>query len=112
MKSYYCWRCKCEVPMLEEHEWERLAPSLSQHIEAIRQNRRERGCDLATARGMAAQEPCDLYFEMTGYRETNFDALWHHRLADFGPECPRCGHLFRTREATFCANCGCTKIRP
>jgi hypothetical protein len=91
--------------MLDESEWERMAPSLSNHIERIQRIRREHDCDLGTAKDMAGQEACDLYFEMTGYRETNFNAIWHHRLASYGPECPQCGHLFRTSKASFCANC-------
>ena len=106
MKTYYCWRCKCEIPMLEEHEWERLGPSLTNHVERIKRIRQQKSCDLSTAKKLAGQETCDLYFELTGYRETNFNALWHHRLANFGPECLKCGHLFRTPKAKFCANCG------
>ncbi|NQT15165.1 MAG: hypothetical protein HQ582_20585 [Planctomycetes bacterium] len=95
--------------MLDEHEWERLASALSGHAEKIMRTRRQESCDLVTARELAGKEACDLYFEMTGYRETNSDALWHHRLAYSGPECPRCGHLFRTPKATYCANCGVKK---
>jgi hypothetical protein len=106
MKKYYCWRCKCDIPVLEESEWERMAPALSHQIERIKRIRQERDCDLATAKRMVGQEACDMYFEMTGHRETNFNAIWHHRLATYGSECPRCGHLFRTPNASYCANCG------
>jgi hypothetical protein len=36
MKNYFCWRCKTKVPMLEEAEWNRLVPSLTNHIEEIK----------------------------------------------------------------------------
>jgi predicted Zn-ribbon and HTH transcriptional regulator len=49
---------------------------------------------------------CEKYFELTGVRETNPNALWHHRLSIYGPECRKCGHLLRTPKASFCANCG------
>jgi uncharacterized Zn finger protein (UPF0148 family) len=95
--------------MLDEAEWERMEPALSNHLDKIRRIREEQTCDIATAQRLAGQDACDLYYDMTGYRETNFNALWHHRLANFGSECPRCGHLFRTPKATFCANCGLKK---
>jgi ribosomal protein L32 len=106
MKTHYCWRCRCDIPMIEEHEWEILGASLTDHIHKIKRIRQEKSCDLATARRLAEQQACDLYFDLTGYRETNFNPLWHHRLADYGPECPKCGHLFRTPRTRFCANCG------
>ena len=89
--------------MLEKNEWERIAPALSHQIERIKRICREQGCDFTKARRMAEQEACDLYFEMTGYRESNSNAIWHHRLEDFGPECPQCGRLFRTPKARYCA---------
>ena len=92
--------------MLDESEWEQMAPLLSGHIERIKRIRQQKGCGLADAQRMAGQEACEFYCEMTGYRETCFNAIWHHRLANFGPECPRCGHLLRTPGATYCANCG------
>ena len=95
--------------MLDESEWTRLVPELTRHIEKIKQIRKELKCDMAKAHEFAGKAACDLYFEMTGYRETNSHALWHHRLAQFGKECPKCGQLFRTPEARFCANCGMKK---
>lgn len=92
--------------MLEEAEWERMAPALSDQITMIKRIRQEHGCDVGTAKRMAGEAACNLYSEMTGYRETNLNAIWHHRLALYGPECPQCGHLIRTPKARFCANCG------
>jgi hypothetical protein len=34
------------------------------------------------------------YERITGYRETNFAAIWHHRLALYGPPCKSCGNEF------------------
>ena len=109
MKNYFCWRCKIEIPMLEEAEWKRLAPLLTNHIAETKRIRKEKNCDLATAKSLAETAACDLYFEMTGFRETNINALWHHRLSLYGKECPKCGHLLRTPKARFCANCGFRK---
>lgn len=92
--------------MLEEHEWDRLSPALTNPIQSIRELK---GCDLATAQVLAGEDACDLFYEITGFRVTNFNALYHHRLAKYGPECPKCGHLFRTPLAKVCANCGLRK---
>jgi hypothetical protein len=47
------------------------------------------------------------YFErITGYRETNINAVWHHRLALYGPACAGCGKPLRTPQASYCLACG------
>jgi len=43
-------------------------------------------------------------------RETNPNALWHHRLSQLGPSCRACGKPLRTVRAKFCAECGTPKI--
>jgi len=45
------------------------------------------------------------YERITGYRETNFAAIWHHRLALYGPPCKSCGKPLRTPQAKLCGNC-------
>lgn len=92
--------------MLDEDEWQLIEPLLSLHVHSIKEIRQQHHCDLKTARQMAGQPACDLYFEMTGFRETNIEAIWHHRLSLYGPECPRCGQLLRTSKAKMCAHCG------
>lgn len=103
-KVLYCWRCGMDIPMLEEHEWEKMAPLLS--LARIKRYGEERGVGLAEARRIWEQETLDAYFEMTGFRETNTNALWHHRVSLFGPPCASCGKPLRTPVARFCAECG------
>ena len=52
------------------------------------------------------QKALALYRDMTGFEETNPDALWHHRVSIFGPPCSRCGKPLRTPRARHCAECG------
>lgn len=48
----------------------------------------------------------DLYEEMTGMKETNHNAIMHHRISLYGPPCEDCGKPLRTSEAAFCAAYG------
>jgi hypothetical protein len=92
-KTAYCWRCKLAVPMLDEQEWEQVLPHLESRLRS-------------GLRDVYGQGALTRYFEITGFRETNVNAIWHHRLSQFGPPCPSCGKLLRTPRAKLCAECG------
>lgn len=92
--------------MLDEQEWEIIKPLLTLQMKSIKDHRAQYGVDLKKALQHAYKPATDKYFELTNYKETNHVAIWHHRLSDYGPECAKCGHLFRTPKASFCANCG------
>ena len=83
-KTLYCWRCKQDMPMLEEHEWQQIKPYM-----------REWG-----------RKALDTFFEITGLRETNKAAIGHHRVSLYGPPCRACGKPLRTPKAKLCAACG------
>jgi len=108
----YCWRCKKHIPMLDESEWERLAPLLSNAVNEIRKYRDKHGVSIAEARTKAyGREALSEYFRLTGYQETNPDALWRHRLAMYGPKCSSCGELLRTQKAKHCVVCGTPRVQ-
>ena len=93
--------------MLEEHEWEQVAPGLRNAIQQIKDYRERHSASLAEARERGfGQEALQRYFEMTGYKEVHPDNLWHHRAALFGPPCAACGKPLRTPKAKMCAECG------
>ena len=52
------------------------------------------------------QKVLDTYFQLTGWRETNVCAVWHHRVSLYGPPCQDCGKPLRTPRAKLCAACG------
>ncbi len=108
MKTYYCWRCKKDMPFLEEDEWQQVSPHLTDAIRGIKEYRQKHGCDIATAHKYARPKAALLFEEITGMPGVQFDVIYHHRLADKGPECKKCGHLFRTPKASYCVNCGQT----
>jgi hypothetical protein len=106
-KVLYCWRCRQEIPMLDEREWEEIYPLLKSSIEDVKNYRsRHPEVDLLEARRRIwGTGVLQRYFELTGFRETNINAIWHHRANDFGPPCQSCGKPLRTPKARFCAEC-------
>jgi hypothetical protein len=46
------------------------------------------------------------YHEITSFRETNVNALWHYRVSQFGSPCSSCSRPLRIPRARFCAECG------
>jgi hypothetical protein len=51
----------------------------------------------------------DGYEQITGYRETNPNAVFHHVLSIYGPPCRACSKPLRTPKAAFCAACGTSR---
>ena len=103
MKKLWCWRCQMEIPMLDEEEFKKAYELYGKGFE----NTRERiGTNLSFERKEAFREVLDYYFEVTGFRETEPNAIMHHRIEQYGPPCENCGKPYRTKQATFCAACG------
>jgi hypothetical protein len=86
-----------------------IKPYLTNVINKIKEFKDANRCDLKTAKELVFHQACQIYYELTGYYESNADALYHHRLSIYGDECPSCGYLFRTPKAKFCTNCGFIK---
>ena len=92
--------------MLDENEWKQIAPVLGDQIGTIKEYRKRKNVDLKTAKIEAQNFACHTFYQLTGYVETNYLAIYHHRLSIYGDECPECGRLLRTPTARFCAQCG------
>lgn len=92
MKLLWCWRCKAEVAMLEDAELPKARELYSVAFKSAHQNR--------------FQPLLDYYEQVTGFKETNPNAVMHHFVALYGPPCEVCSKPYRTSKASFCAACG------
>ena len=109
-KLLYCWRCKMDVPMLDEVEWEQVMPHLTGALDEIKRYHDAHGVTLVEAKDRVyGRGALDRYHQITGFRENNVNAIWHHRISNFGPPCAMCGRPLRTARAKFCAECGASR---
>ena len=95
MRTLYCWHCRMEVPMLDDAEFAEVADAglRAQHSGTGGLRRR-------------LDAICKAYEQITGFPETNANAVMHHHLSLYGHPCSRCGKPLRTPKARFCAACG------
>ena len=91
MKRLWCWRCRAEVPMLDDPEFTR-AMSFRKMNETLPPKEEFRD---------ALRE----YNGITGFAETNPVPVYHHRLSMYGPPCKKCGKPLRTPRAKLCGAC-------
>ncbi|MBK0378889.1 hypothetical protein [Mucilaginibacter segetis] len=96
MKLLWCWRCKMDVPMLDDDEFRKAKDLYSADFKKIKEDR--------------FKPLLRYYYELTGFAETNPVAILHHKITLYGPPCKKCGKPYRTPVASFCAACG--NIRP
>jgi len=91
-----------EIPMLDEQEWGQIGPLLVD----CDYHKAAEARDTKDPKDVAAVPALAKYNELTGFFESNVNAIWHHRRSLYGPECNNCGKLVRTPKARFCAECG------
>lgn len=97
MENLWCWRCKMEIPMLNEEE-HLIASKL------YRQGFETGKCNMTRQERFKAL--LDYYNELSGFEETEPNAIMHHRIELYGPPCENCDKPYRTSKASFCAACG------
>jgi hypothetical protein len=101
-----------DIPMHDAQEWKEVFLLLSGGLEQIKRHRAAHGSSLTEARDAAyyGNGALNRYFQITGFYETNVNALWHHRLSLYGPSCSDCGKPLRTPRAKMCAACGSPRV--
>ena len=103
MRALYCWRCRCEMPMLDETEYALFINEV--FLKPSRLDMDKSPAESLRIWEEARRRALDLYFRLTGLQETNVWAIYHHRLSIYGPPCNWCGKPLRTPKAKICAAC-------
>lgn len=92
--------------MLTDEEWEQVRPLLFAELPLMGKRRRIHKEDYLQSLNALRHQAVETYAKITGVTPRSFVMLRHHHLSHFGKPCEACGHLLRTPEATYCANCG------
>jgi hypothetical protein len=110
MKMLWCWRCQQEMPMLETAEFVLVWNARQAGVAVVEEEAKRLGKKIVPMQlaGVARrlQPMLEMYKLLTGFEETNPNAIMHHVADQYGPPCPQCHKPLRTPEARFCAACG------
>jgi hypothetical protein len=94
------------MPMLDEAEYAEAFRLYRDGRQATKEFRTKFGVPLSNATMEERFQPLlDFYEQLTGFRETNKNAVMHHRLSMYGPPCVGCGKPLRTPKAKLCGSC-------
>src|SRR6187455_1295498 len=103
----WCWRCRRDVPMLDEVEYAELAVVLDACLGSIKREREARAVGLEQIEVRSHYAPAlRLYQELTGVAASDPEELRHHQNALLGHDCRACGRALRTLDARSCVECG------
>jgi hypothetical protein len=106
MQIMWCWRCKQEMPMLDEAEYAGIARLYKESMLATKEFRRTWGIPLEHASIHERFAPVRTEYErITGVKEPNENAIMHHRISLYGPPCNQCRKPLRTPKAKLCGAC-------
>lgn len=107
MKMMWCWRCKQEMPMLDEEEYKKISDLYYHCIRSVKNYRKENDTTLAESPVDKLFEPVRIEYEnMTGMANCHHNAIMHHRISVYGEPCISCGKPLRTPRAKICTSCG------
>lgn len=88
-----------DVPMLDEEKGKIASKLLAEGFQEFKTARK-------TPLNENFKKLLDYYNNLTGFEETNPNAIMHHFIDMYGPDCENCGKPYRTETATFCPKCG------
>lgn len=98
--------------MLDENEFAEIARLYSEAMKSVKRFRETSHADLKHPSIDDFYGPvCEKYEQLMGTRESNQNAIMHHRLALYGPPCKRCGKPLRTQMQN-CVVAVCGPSRP
>jgi hypothetical protein len=92
--------------MLDESEFAEISRLHRESMQGAKAFRERTGCLLENVPMELLFRPVrDLYEQLTGMKESNENAIMHHRLSLYGPPCKHCGKPLRSPKAKLCASC-------
>ncbi|WP_411348007.1 hypothetical protein [Paenibacillus sp. WLX2291] len=107
MKMMWCWRCRCEMPMLDEEEYPIVYKLYGECMKATDEFRHKHGLSLEQISMDERFSPVVKEYEkITGVSGVYHNAIMHHQISLFGESCHYCGKPLRTPRAKLCASCG------
>ena len=96
--------------MLDENEYKIISELYGECMSATKEFRKKYNLPLSNISIDERFKPVrDEYKKITGFEETNHNAIMHHRLSSLGPDCPACGKPLRSPKAKLCPECGWKK---
>ncbi|MGD0548185.1 MAG: hypothetical protein ABR991_10225 [Terracidiphilus sp.] len=92
--------------MLDEDEYFLISYLYTESIRAAKEFRRTWGIPLENASIQERFAPVRIEYErITGMKESNENAIMHHRISLYGPPCKQCHKPLRTPKANMCGSC-------
>lgn len=110
MKMMWCWRCKSDMPMLDEEEYARIHQLFGEAMKGDGAYREKHGLSMSQLSMDERFRPVVKEYErLTGVAGLHHNTIMHHRMFLFGPPCGNCGKPLRTPNAKLCVSCGQVK---
>lgn len=95
-----------EMPMLDEQEFSQIRGLFSAAFKSTKEYRQQFEIPLSEmSLGERFAPVTVLYEQLTGMKESNVNAIMHHRLSLYRPPCRRCHKSLRTPRAKRCGSC-------
>lgn len=91
------------IPMLDEDEYSKVMAAKER---VWKEQEKYISGELTNFKQALDGAILNAYNGITGFNESNINAVFHHRISLYGPPCGNCGKPLRTPLAKFCAACG------
>jgi hypothetical protein len=102
----WCWRCKQEVPMLDENEYAVIARLFHESTSSVKAFRRAHEISLKDTPLQELYKPvCAEYERIAGVKELDHNEILKHRISLYGPSCKNCSKPLQTPKAQLCGTC-------
>ena len=92
--------------MLDEEEFAQISDLYSEAMRLAKEVRKNTGVPIKHLSIEERFEPVRAKYQLvTGFYESNENAIMHHRISLYGPPCANCGKPLRTPKAKLCGSC-------